>query len=101
MDALVKQPLATPIRNPFVKPKGSRLVMLLPSPRRSFYVAISRIGSDQDSWCWEIRRKRRPMGVKLREGGFRSYQAAHLAGRQALEDFLNGLSIEARSKFHF
>jgi hypothetical protein len=41
------------------------------------------------------------MGVKLREGGFRSYQAAHLAGRQALEDFLNGLSIEARSKSHF
>ena len=72
--------------------------MLRPSPRRSFYVAVSRNGSGQDSWCWEIRRKRKPMGVKLWEGGFRSHHAAELAGKQALEDFLNGLSIEARSK---
>jgi hypothetical protein len=34
------------------------------------------------------------MGVKLREGGFQSHHAAELAGRQALEDFLNGLSME-------
>jgi hypothetical protein len=72
--------------------------MLRPSPRRSFYVVISRTGTDQESWCWEIRRKRIPMGVKLREGGFRTYQAAQLAGRQALEDLLNGLSLETRSK---
>jgi hypothetical protein len=38
------------------------------------------------------------MGVRLREGGFRSHHAAELAGKQALEDFLNGLSIEIRSK---
>jgi hypothetical protein len=38
------------------------------------------------------------MGVKLWDGGFRSHHAAELAGKQALEDFLNGLSIEARSK---
>jgi hypothetical protein len=38
------------------------------------------------------------MGVKLWEGGFRSYRAAQLAGKQALEDFLNGLSMEAGSK---
>ena len=69
--------------------------MLRPSPRRSFYVVVSRTGSGQDSWCWEIRRKRKPMGVKLGEGGFRSYSAAQLAGRQALEDFLNGMSMEA------
>jgi len=72
--------------------------MLRPSPRRSFYVAVSRIGTDPDSWCWEIRRKRRPMGVKLWDGGFRSYHAAQLAGKNALEDFLNGLSIEAGAK---
>jgi hypothetical protein len=72
--------------------------MLRPSPRRSFYVAISRTGNNHDCWYWEIRRKRRPMGVKLWEGGFRSHRAAHLAGKQALEDFLNGLSIEAGSR---
>jgi hypothetical protein len=38
------------------------------------------------------------MGVKLWEGGFRSHRAAHLAGKQALEDFLNGLSLEAGSR---
>ena len=38
------------------------------------------------------------MGVKLREDGFRSYLAAQLAAKQALEDFLNGLSMEAGSK---
>jgi hypothetical protein len=75
--------------------------MFRPSPRRSFYVVVSRTGSDRDSWCWEIRRKRRPMGVRLRESGFRSYSAAQLAGKQALEDFLNGLSIEIRSISHF
>jgi hypothetical protein len=41
------------------------------------------------------------MGVKLWEGGFRSYSAAQLAGRQALEDFLNGLAMEAGSKSRF
>jgi hypothetical protein len=41
------------------------------------------------------------MGVRLWEGGFPSYQAADAAGKQALEDFLNGLSIEAGSRTHF
>jgi hypothetical protein len=72
--------------------------MLRPSPRRSFYVAVSRTADDQGPWFWEIRRKRRPMGVRLREGGFRSHHAAEQAGKEALEDFLNGLSIETRSK---
>jgi hypothetical protein len=74
--------------------------MLRPSPRRSFYVTVSRTGSGQDSWCWEIRRKRRPMGIRLREAGFRSHRAAQSAGKQALEDFLNGLAIEAGAKSH-
>jgi hypothetical protein len=41
------------------------------------------------------------MGVRLWEGGFRSHQAAQLAGKQALEEFLNGLSLEVRSKSRF
>lgn len=55
--------------------------MLCPSPRRSFYVIVSRTGNDHGPWWWEIRRKRRPMGVRLWEGCFRSYQAAQLAGK--------------------
>jgi hypothetical protein len=38
------------------------------------------------------------MGVKLWEGGFRTSHDAQLAGKQALEDFLNGLSVLAGSQ---
>jgi hypothetical protein len=72
--------------------------MLRPSPRKAFYVVVYRNDDDRDSWCWEIRRKRRPMGIRLSEGGFRSERAAQLAGKHALEDLLNGLVMEASSK---
>jgi len=72
--------------------------MLRPSPRRSFYVVVSRDGSGRFAWRWEIRRKRKPMGVKLCQGGFRSHRAAHNAGKDALEDFLNGLAIDVASR---
>jgi hypothetical protein len=77
---------------------GVALILLRPTPRRSFYVTVSRTRDDSGFWCWEIRRKRTPMGVKLREGGFQSHHAAELAERQALEDILNGLSMEASSR---
>jgi hypothetical protein len=70
--------------------------MLRPSPRRSFYVVVSR-NEGERGWCWEIRRKRKPMGVRLRECGFTSHRSAEHAGKDALEDFLNGLSLEAAS----
>jgi hypothetical protein len=41
------------------------------------------------------------MGIKLWEGGFRSYRAAQLAGKQALEEFLNGMSLDTVSKSSF
>jgi hypothetical protein len=53
--------------------------MLRPTPRKSFYVVVSWSGNGKDAWRWEIRRKRRPMGVRLWEGGFRSHRAAQLA----------------------
>jgi hypothetical protein len=64
-----------------------------PSPRRSFYVAVLPAETER-GWCWEVRRKRRPMGVKLRECGFTTYRSAMLAGKDALEEFLNGLSLD-------
>jgi len=72
--------------------------MLRPSPRRSFYVVVSWTGDTHDGWSWEIRRKRKPMGIKVREAGYRSHRAARQAGRLALEDFLNGLVIERASR---
>jgi len=72
--------------------------MLRPSLRRSFYIVVSRDGSGCNTWCWEIRRKRRPMGVRLWQGGFRSHRAAHNAGKDALEDLLNGLAMDVASR---
>jgi hypothetical protein len=40
------------------------------------------------------------MGVKLRECGFTSYRSAMLAGKNALEEFLNGLSLDPVSQTH-
>ena len=71
--------------------------MLPPSPRRSFYVVVLPTENDR-GWCWEIRRKRRPMGVKLRKCGFTSRRSALLAGQDALEEFLNGLSLDPVSR---
>lgn len=65
--------------------------------RSSYYVAVSRT-AERESWYWEIRRKRKAMGVKLRQGGFPTALDAELAGKQALEEFLNGLSIQAATK---
>jgi hypothetical protein len=75
--------------------------MLRASSRKSFYVFVSQTGDERRSWYWEIRRKRRPMGVRFWESGFRSYREAQLAGKQALEDFLNGLSMDTGSKSRF
>lgn len=74
--------------------------MLRHSIRRFFYVVTSRMEGAPHTWCWEIRRKRTPLGVKLWEGGFRSSHEAQLAGKQALEDFLNGLSSNRNAPCH-
>jgi hypothetical protein len=69
-------------------------MLLRPSPRKCFHLIVFRREHEASGWCWEIRRKRKPMGVRLWQGGFRSHRAAHSAGRNALEDFLNGLAME-------
>ena len=62
-----------------------------------YYVVTSR-RSEQlvDRWSWEIRRKSKPLGVRLTADGFQSDAAAQFAGKKALEDFLIELSKEER-----
>src|SRR3974377_1305440 len=45
-------------------------------------------------WAWELRRRSKPMGVKIREKGYQSQTAAEHAGKRALEDFLRALAQE-------
>jgi hypothetical protein len=67
-------------------------------PINDYYVITSRRSAHPDSWSWEIRRKSKPLGIKMTEDGYRSDTAARLAGKRALADFLSDLSREEKRK---
>jgi hypothetical protein len=64
--------------------------------RHDYYVFTSRRGDYPERWSWEIRRKSKPLGVKLTADGFQSDVAAQFDGKRALEDFLCELSKEEK-----
>jgi hypothetical protein len=45
-----------------------------------YYVATSRQGENANRWGWEIRRKSKPLGIKMTGDGYQSDQAAQFAG---------------------
>jgi hypothetical protein len=47
-------------------------------------------------WRWEIRRRSRPMGVRVGRSGYQSHASAEYAGKRELENFLNALAKEER-----
>jgi hypothetical protein len=61
-----------------------------------YYVITSRRGEHPDRWSWEIRRKSKPLGIKMTGDGYQSDTAAQFAGHQALADFLSELSKEEK-----
>jgi hypothetical protein len=63
-------------------------------PISDYYVVTSRRGEYPDRWSWEIRRKSKPLGVKMTGDGFQSDMAAQFAGKRALADFLSDLAKE-------
>jgi hypothetical protein len=65
-------------------------------PTNDYYVVTSRRGEHPERWSWEIRRKSKPLGIRLTGEDFQSNAAAQLAGKKALEDFLDDLSKEER-----
>jgi hypothetical protein len=54
---------------------------------RTYYIVVSRSGDGADPFCGEIRRRRHAMGVKVSGSGYRSYRAAHDAGKKRWTDF--------------
>jgi hypothetical protein len=69
--------------------------MGMPTHPNDYYVVTSRRGEHTEiRWSWEIRRKSKPLGIKLTGDGFQSEMAARLAGKSALADFLSELSKE-------
>lgn len=59
-----------------------------------YYLTTSRRGEHPDRWIWEIRRKSKPLGIKMTADGFQSETAAQFAGKRALADFLSDLAKE-------
>jgi hypothetical protein len=65
-------------------------------PINDYYVVTSRRGELPDRWSWEIRRKSKPLGIKMTGDGLQSEMAAQFAGKQALAEFLADLSKEEK-----
>jgi hypothetical protein len=65
-------------------------------PINDYYVVTSRRGELPDCWSWEIRRKSKPLGIKMTGDGLQSEMAAQFAGKQALAEFLADLSKEEK-----
>ena len=53
-------------------------------PLHDYHVFTSRRGDYPERWSWEIRRKSKPLGVKLAADGFQFDVAAQFAGTRAL-----------------
>jgi hypothetical protein len=56
-----------------------------------YYVIVSRRGERPARWSWEIRRKSKPMGIKMTGDEFQSELGAQFAGSRALAIFLSDL----------
>ena len=63
-----------------------------------YHIVTSERGEHPDRWGWEIRRRSKPLGVKLTAHGFQSDAAAQVAGKRALAEFLSALSKEERRR---
>ncbi len=65
-------------------------------PINDYYVITSLRVGHPDRWSWEIRRKSKPLGIKMTGDGHQSDTAAQFAGKQALAEFLAALSKEEK-----
>jgi hypothetical protein len=60
---------------------------------RDYYVVVTRDAASM-RFGWQIRRRATPMGVKLEDHNFASYDAAKAGGKRTLEELLDGISTE-------
>jgi hypothetical protein len=74
--------------------KFGNLAMIQKLNHRGYYVMATRQMTYPPSWRWRVMRRGKPMGVRIEGGGFSTYDAARLAGRLALADFLEQLELE-------
>jgi len=75
------------------------IVTLCHTPPQDYFVVTTRSGKPR-RWEWEIRRRPKPMGIKLHAGGFKSEFRAKLAGEMALRRLLDAIAEERRRTAH-
>jgi hypothetical protein len=63
-----------------------------------YYVVTLDTDRGSYPWAWELRRRSKPMGVRIGKAGYISQSAAEFAGKRALEDFLAALAEEQRRR---
>jgi hypothetical protein len=68
------------------------------SNRRGLYVHVRRASDKPVTFRWSIYRRRTPLKVKLTEGGFTSFHAAHAAGSKVLEELVETILKEDENK---
>jgi hypothetical protein len=61
-----------------------------------YYIVTYEMDQRRYPWCWEIRRRSNPMGVKIAGDGYQSQAAAEYAGNMELARFLEALAFEEK-----
>ena len=56
-------------------------------PINDYYVVTSRRGQQPERWSWEMRRKSKPLGIKMTGDGYQSDTAAKFAGSKRWRNF--------------
>jgi hypothetical protein len=69
------------------------------STHQDYFVVVTRDAGSM-RFGWQIKRRATPMGVKLEDHNLASYDAAKAAGKQALEELLDGISTEELPEDH-
>jgi hypothetical protein len=59
-----------------------------------YHIVTSRTAERPERWSWEIRRKSKPLGIKMTGDGCQSETAAQFAGKRVLAEFLADLLKE-------
>jgi len=59
-----------------------------------YWLVIKSPDWQKGRWGWEIRRKSKPLGIKIYESDFKTEVAARIAGEKALREFLDQLCRE-------
>ena len=70
--------------------------MMADDPINDYYIVTSVRVGHPERWSWEIRRKSKPLGIKMTGDGYQSDTAAQFAGKQALAEFMANLLKEER-----